>query len=149
MAKIRVGRVGEQIKKEISQIIQSELKDPRIGFITVTGVDVTNDFSQAKVYLSVLGSDEQKQETLKALGRSSGFIRASSANGSGCVKFRSSCSNSTRRSTTAPKSNRSFIRLMKGTRIYEQRIGLCRTASSGCRFHPGERRFSGGVSHAA
>ncbi|MED4603494.1 30S ribosome-binding factor RbfA [Paenibacillus validus] len=76
MAKIRVGRVGEQIKKEISQIIQSELKDPRIGFITVTGVDVTNDFSQAKVYLSVLGSDEQKQETLKALGRSSGFIRA-------------------------------------------------------------------------
>lgn len=76
MAKIRVGRVGEQIKKEISQIIQSELKDPRIGFITVTGVDVTNDFSQAKVYLSVLGNDEQKAETLKALTRSSGFIRA-------------------------------------------------------------------------
>lgn len=76
MAKIRVGRVGEQIKKEISQIIQSELKDPRIGFITVTGVDVTNDFSQAKVYLSVMGSDEQKEETLKTLGRSTGFIRA-------------------------------------------------------------------------
>jgi ribosome-binding factor A len=76
MAKIRVGRVGEQIKKEISQIIQSELKDPRIGFITVTGVDVTNDFSQAKVYLSVLGGDEQREETLKALGRSSGFIRS-------------------------------------------------------------------------
>ncbi|WP_281887562.1 30S ribosome-binding factor RbfA [Paenibacillus sp. YYML68] len=76
MAKVRVGRVGEQIKKEISQIIQSELKDPRIGFITVTGVDVTNDFSQAKVFLSVLGSDEQREETLKALGRSRGFIRA-------------------------------------------------------------------------
>ncbi|WP_159884315.1 30S ribosome-binding factor RbfA [Paenibacillus puerhi] len=76
MAKIRVGRVGEQIKKEISQIIQSELKDPRIGFITVTGVDVTNDYSQAKVYLSVLGSEEQREETLKALGRSSGFIRS-------------------------------------------------------------------------
>ena len=76
MAKIRVGRVGEQIKKELSQIIQSELKDPRIGFITVTGVDVTNDFSQAKVYLSVLGSDEQKAETLKALTRSTGFIRS-------------------------------------------------------------------------
>ncbi|SDC87647.1 ribosome-binding factor A [Paenibacillus sp. UNCCL117] len=76
MAKIRVGRVGEQIKKEISQIIQSELKDPRIGFITVTGVDVTNDYSQAKVYLSVLGTDEQREETLKALGRSSGFIRS-------------------------------------------------------------------------
>ncbi|GLI07128.1 MULTISPECIES: 30S ribosome-binding factor RbfA [Paenibacillus] len=76
MAKIRVGRVGEQIKKELSQIIQSELKDPRIGFITVTGVDVTNDFSQAKVYLSVLGSDEQKEETLKALARGTGFIRS-------------------------------------------------------------------------
>ena len=55
MAKIRVGRVGEQIKKEMSQILQKELKDPRIGFITVTGVDVTNDLSQATVYLSVLG----------------------------------------------------------------------------------------------
>ncbi len=76
MAKIRVGRVGEQIKKELSQIIQSELKDPRIGFITVTGVDVTNDFSQAKVFLSVLGSDEQKEETLKALARGAGFIRS-------------------------------------------------------------------------
>ncbi|AEI44294.1 30S ribosome-binding factor RbfA [Paenibacillus mucilaginosus] len=76
MAKIRVGRVGEQIKKEISQIIQSELKDPRIGFITVTGVDVTNDFSQAKIFLSVLGSDDQKEATLKALARSTGFIRS-------------------------------------------------------------------------
>ncbi|SCW42378.1 ribosome-binding factor A [Paenibacillus tianmuensis] len=76
MAKIRVGRVGEQIKKELSQIIQSELKDPRIGFITVTGVDVTNDFSQAKIFLSVLGSDEQKEETLKALARGTGFIRS-------------------------------------------------------------------------
>jgi ribosome-binding factor A len=76
MAKVRVGRVGEQIKKEISHIIQSELKDPRIGFITVTGVDVTNDFSQAKIYMSVLGNDEQKEETLKALSRSTGFIRS-------------------------------------------------------------------------
>ncbi|MGU3469587.1 30S ribosome-binding factor RbfA [Paenibacillus sp. D51F] len=76
MAKIRVGRVGEQIKKELSQIIQAELKDPRIGFITVTGVEVTNDMSQARVYLSVLGSDEQKEETLKALARGTGFIRS-------------------------------------------------------------------------
>jgi ribosome-binding factor A len=76
MARVRVGRVGEQIKKEISSIIQSELKDPRIGFITVTGVEITNDLSQAKVFLSVLGTDEQKEETLKALGRSSGYIRS-------------------------------------------------------------------------
>ena len=48
MARVRVGRVGEQIKKELSQIVQSELKDPRIGFLTVTGVEVTNDLSLAK-----------------------------------------------------------------------------------------------------
>ncbi|WP_274651502.1 30S ribosome-binding factor RbfA [Paenibacillus humicola] len=75
MAKIRVGRVGEQLKKELSHIIQTELKDPRIGFITVTGVEVTSDLSQARVYLSVLGSDDQKEETLKALARGTGFIR--------------------------------------------------------------------------
>lgn len=76
MSKIRVSRVGEQIKKELSQILQTELKDPRIGFVTVTGVEVTNDLSQAKVYLSVLGSDEQKEETLKALDKGQGFIRS-------------------------------------------------------------------------
>lgn len=76
MSKIRVGRVGEQIKKELSLILQSELKDPRIGFTTVTGVEVTNDFSQAKVYLSVLGNDEQKESTLKALDQASGYIRS-------------------------------------------------------------------------
>ncbi|MFC7679561.1 30S ribosome-binding factor RbfA [Paenibacillus sp. GCM10028914] len=76
MAKIRTGRVSEQIKKELSQLIQTELKDPRIGFITVTGVDVTNDLSQAKVYLSVLGDDDQKAATLKGLEKASGFLRS-------------------------------------------------------------------------
>jgi ribosome-binding factor A len=76
MARVRVGRVGEQIKKELSQIVQSELKDPRIGFITVTGVEITNDLSIAKVYLSVMGTDEQKEATLKALSSGSGYIRS-------------------------------------------------------------------------
>ncbi len=76
MAKIRVGRVSEQIKKELSQIIQTELKDPRIGFITVTGVETTSDLSQARVYLSVLGDDEKKEDTLKALESASGFLRS-------------------------------------------------------------------------
>jgi ribosome-binding factor A len=76
MAKFRTGRVGEQIKKEISGLIQTELKDPRIGFITVTGVDVTNDLSLARVYLSILGSEEQKEETLYAIGRAKGFLRS-------------------------------------------------------------------------
>jgi len=76
MAKIRVGRMGEQIKKEMSLLIQTELKDPRIGFVTVTGVEVTSDLSQAKIYLSVLGTDQQKEETLHALARSKGFLRS-------------------------------------------------------------------------
>jgi ribosome-binding factor A len=75
MTKVRQSRVGEQIKKELSQLIQQELKDPRIGFLTITGVDVTGDLSQAKVYLSVLGSEEQKQDTLTALAKANGFLR--------------------------------------------------------------------------
>lgn len=76
MARIRVGRVSEQIKKELSLILQNELKDPRIGFTTITGVEVTNDLSQAKVYLSVMGSDQQKEETLQALAKAKGYMRS-------------------------------------------------------------------------
>jgi ribosome-binding factor A len=75
MAKVRIGRVAEQIKKELSFLLQTELKDPRVGFVTITGVEVTNDFSQAKVYLSVFGDDAQKNETLKALSKAAGFMR--------------------------------------------------------------------------
>lgn len=76
MAKIRNHRVAEQIKKELGSIIQREMKDPRIGFITVTGVEVTNDLSQAKIYISVLGSIEQKENSLHALEKAQGFLRS-------------------------------------------------------------------------
>lgn len=76
MTRIRASKVGEQIKKELSLILQNEFKDPRLGFITVTGVDVTNDLSQATVYLSVLGNDDQKSESLGALARGKGFLRS-------------------------------------------------------------------------
>lgn len=76
MGKIRVNRVGEQMKKEISDIIQNELKDPRVGFVTITEVDVTGDLQIAKVFVSVLGSEEQKQESLKALRKAAGFVRS-------------------------------------------------------------------------
>ncbi len=76
MAKIRTGRVGEQIKKELSLLIQSEMKDPRIGFVTVTGVDVTNDLSQAEVYLSVMGDEEQKVNSVKGIEKATGFLRS-------------------------------------------------------------------------
>lgn len=76
MAKVRTGRVSEQIKKELSQILQNEFKDPRIGFLTITGVDLTNDLSQAKIFLSVLGTEEQKAESMKVLTRATGFFRS-------------------------------------------------------------------------
>lgn len=75
MVKNRTGRVSEQIKKELSILIQSEMKDPRIGFVTVTGVDVTNDLSQAKVYLSIFGDEETKAESLKGIDKANGFLR--------------------------------------------------------------------------
>ncbi|MBI0578499.1 MULTISPECIES: 30S ribosome-binding factor RbfA [Bacillaceae] len=71
----RANRVGEQMKKELSDIIGRKIKDPRIGFVTVTDVQVTGDLQQAKVYISVLGDDEQKENTLKGLAKAKGFIR--------------------------------------------------------------------------
>ncbi|CAM3919870.1 ribosome-binding factor A [Geobacillus stearothermophilus ATCC 7953] len=76
MMNIRATRVGEQMKKELSDIIGRKLKDPRIGFVTVTDVRVTGDLQQAKVYISVLGDDEQRENTLKALEKAKGFIRS-------------------------------------------------------------------------
>lgn len=75
MRNVRPHRVGEQMKKELSDIFQREIKDPRIGFITITGVDVTGDLQQATVYISVIGDDEQVNETLLGLEKAKGFIR--------------------------------------------------------------------------
>ncbi|WP_202077168.1 30S ribosome-binding factor RbfA [Caldalkalibacillus salinus] len=76
MSNVRVHRVGEQLKKELSAIFQRDLKDPRIGFVTVTAVEVTGDLQQAKVYLTVLGNEGQKEESLEAIEKASGFIRS-------------------------------------------------------------------------
>lgn len=76
MSNFRSTRVGEQMKKELSDIIGRKIKDPRIGFVTVTDVQVTGDLQQAKVYITVLGSDEERENTLKALAKANGFIRS-------------------------------------------------------------------------
>lgn len=76
MSNVRANRVGEQIKKELTDIIQRELKDPRIGFITVTAVEVTGDLQQATAYITVFGDDEQRTKTLEGLGKAKGFIRS-------------------------------------------------------------------------
>ncbi|NCG66607.1 30S ribosome-binding factor RbfA [Bacillus coagulans] len=73
---LRANRIGEQMKKELSDIIGRKLKDPRVGFVTVTDVEVTGDLQQAKVYLTVLGDEEQKKDTLDGLEKAKGFIRS-------------------------------------------------------------------------
>jgi len=73
---LRANRVGEQMKKELGEIISKKIKDPRIGFITITDVHVTGDLQQATVYISVLGDEEQKADTLKGLAKAKGFIRS-------------------------------------------------------------------------
>lgn len=71
----RQEKVAEAIKKEVSLILHDELKDPRLGFVTVTRVEVTHDLRQAKIFFSVLGKDEDYQRTKKALDSGIGFIR--------------------------------------------------------------------------
>jgi len=71
----RVERVGEAMKEEISSIIQKELKDPRLGFLTVTGVSLSRDLRHAKVYVSVLGEEEVMEKTLESLKGGVGYIR--------------------------------------------------------------------------
>ncbi|QHS22291.1 30S ribosome-binding factor RbfA [Virgibacillus sp. MSP4-1] len=76
MSELRVNRIAEQMKKELGDIIGKKMKDPRIGFVTVTDVKVTGDLQQAKIFISVLGDDEQKHETLAGLAKAKGFIRS-------------------------------------------------------------------------
>ena len=64
------------MKKELGEIIGRKLKDPRVGFVTVTDVEVTGDLSMATVYITVLGDDEKKAATLKGLEKAKGFIRS-------------------------------------------------------------------------
>lgn len=71
----RPQRLAEIIKQEISEMLKNELKDPRIGFLTVTGVDVSNGLRHARIYVSVLGKEEEKDESMEAIQRAKGFIR--------------------------------------------------------------------------
>lgn len=77
MRKIRTNRIAEEIKKEISLIIQREMKDPRIdGLISITEVDVTNDLSYAKIYVTCYAAKEKQKEVLQVLKNASGYFRS-------------------------------------------------------------------------
>ena len=74
----RTQRVADQIQRELAQLIQLEMKDPRLGMVTVSAVDVTRDLAFADVFVSFLGIDDQKEidESLEVLKRASGFLRS-------------------------------------------------------------------------
>lgn len=76
MSSTRNARIAEEIRKEISDIISNKLKDPRVsGMISITKTSLTKDMRYAKVYISVLGNDEDKNQVLAGLRNASGFIR--------------------------------------------------------------------------
>lgn len=73
--KLRIEKLQELIKQEMSKMLLKELKDPRIGFVTVTDVEMTGDLREAKIYVSVMGDQEQVKSSLEGLNSALGFIR--------------------------------------------------------------------------
>ncbi|MEE9504279.1 MAG: 30S ribosome-binding factor RbfA [Thermodesulfobacteriota bacterium] len=71
----RADRVSDLLKEEISQLLLREVKDPHIGFITITDVEVSKDLQVAKVYYTILGDEKQLRESAQALNRASHFIK--------------------------------------------------------------------------
>lgn len=71
----RAERVAQALKKEVGSIIHDELKDPRIGFVTVTRVELTHDLQCAKIFFSVLGTEKEQLDSKEALESAVGFIK--------------------------------------------------------------------------
>lgn len=76
MGKERMRRVNEAVREVLSVAIMTELKDPRVGFVTVTAVDTSADLRHAHVYVSVLGDDQQRAASLDGLSSSHGYLQA-------------------------------------------------------------------------
>lgn len=72
----RTRRIGQQIKREVAELIQTELKDPRVGLVTVTDVEVSPDYEHANVFFTSLNPPENAAATLAALNHSAGFLRS-------------------------------------------------------------------------
>ena len=112
----RATRVADLLQEEISHIILRELSDPRIGFVTVTGVSVSDDLRHAKVHVSVMGTSEEVERTLQGLQSAKGFIQ-------GCigrrVKLRYTPELTFRLDTSASYGERieKMLRNLKGKKV--------------------------------
>ena len=71
----RTARLDELLREEISAVLQREVDDPRIGFVTITDVEVSPDLRHASVWVSVIGTADEKRQTLRALSRAMPFVR--------------------------------------------------------------------------
>ena len=76
MVEHRRRRIGDQLRAELADLVLHEVKDPRLGFVTVTEVRVTADLRSARVFFSVLGGEDAENESLDALRRATGFLRS-------------------------------------------------------------------------
>lgn len=72
----RTRRVAEQIQRELAELIQLELKDPRVGLVTLTDVEVTPDYAHAKVFFTLLGGEEHSAPVMAGLQHAAGFLRS-------------------------------------------------------------------------
>jgi len=75
----RTHRVNELVRLELSEIIRREMKDPRVGLASISRVEVSRDLSHARIGVSVLGPDEDREDTVAALQHARGFLRSSLA----------------------------------------------------------------------
>ncbi|MHC9509520.1 30S ribosome-binding factor RbfA [Kangiella sp. M94] len=78
MSQARAKRVADQIQRDLAVLLQREMKDPRLGIVTVSGVEVTSDLQNAKVFVTFLGKDEPQEikEALEVLTGAAGFLRS-------------------------------------------------------------------------
>ncbi len=76
MAQFRQQRISDQLRVELADLIQHEVRDPRVGFVTVTEVRASRDLNYARVYVSIFGDEDQTKESFEALERASGFLRS-------------------------------------------------------------------------
>ncbi|MBS0604645.1 MAG: 30S ribosome-binding factor RbfA [Verrucomicrobia bacterium] len=75
MVKNRIARLNSLLREVLSEVIRNDVRNPQVNkFVTVTSVDITNDLQHAKVYISVIGTALEKEETVKALQSAAGFI---------------------------------------------------------------------------
>jgi ribosome-binding factor A len=71
----RTRRVGEQIQRELASLLHEEIKDPRLGMVSISGVTVSRDLAHARVYVSVLGDEAEVTASLRVLNNAAGFLR--------------------------------------------------------------------------